>query len=89
MRQLTSTVTSKGQTTIPIEVRRLLGLRPRDKVAFVVDGGEVRVVKIGSVVERTRGALKSNLPPLTAKQLREEAERAIADSTMERSGFRT
>ena len=32
----TSTLTSKGQVTIPTDVRRLLGLKPGDQVAFVV-----------------------------------------------------
>jgi hypothetical protein len=36
-----------------------------------------------SVVERTAGIFKSDLPPLTAIEMREFAERAIADSAME------
>ena len=36
MRQL-STMTSKGQVTIPVEMRRRLGLSPSDKVEFEMD----------------------------------------------------
>jgi AbrB family looped-hinge helix DNA binding protein len=44
MREITSTVTSKGQVTIPVEIRRHLGLSPSDKVAFVIGkGGKVEV----------------------------------------------
>jgi AbrB family looped-hinge helix DNA binding protein len=32
-----ATITSKGQITIPIEVRRQLHLKPGDRVDFVVD----------------------------------------------------
>src|SRR5947208_16995047 len=35
-RQLPSTITSKGQVTIPAEVRRLLGVGTSDKVAFQI-----------------------------------------------------
>jgi len=34
-----SRVSSKGQVTIPLEVRRRLGLRTGDRVDFVEDGG--------------------------------------------------
>ncbi len=41
-----STVTSKGQVTIPKEVRRALGIRQGSRVAFVAKDGrcELRVV---------------------------------------------
>jgi antitoxin PrlF len=35
----TATMTSKGQITVPIEVRRRLGLRQGDRVAFDVEDG--------------------------------------------------
>ena len=85
MRELRSTLTSKGQVTIPVEVRRLLGLEPRDKVAFVVDDGQVRVERAGSVVERTAGIFKSGLPPLSAEEMRRVAEELIAEAAEERS----
>lgn len=34
-----STVSSKGQVTIPLEVRQRLGLREGDRVEFVFDEG--------------------------------------------------
>lgn len=36
-----STLTRKGQTTVPKEVRELLRLSPRQKIAFVVEEGKV------------------------------------------------
>jgi antitoxin PrlF len=35
----TATMTSKGQITVPIEVRHRLGLRQGDRVAFDVEDG--------------------------------------------------
>jgi len=41
MKEIISTVTSKGQVTIPAEVREYLGIKTHDKIAFVIeqDGG--------------------------------------------------
>ena len=44
MREITSKLTSKGQLTLPVEIRRHLGVGPKDKVAFVVqEDGTVQV----------------------------------------------
>jgi AbrB family looped-hinge helix DNA binding protein len=34
-----STISSKGQITVPLEIRRRLGLKEGDRVEFVVDDG--------------------------------------------------
>lgn len=39
MSRQTATVTSKGQITIPREIRRQLGLRAGDRVNFDIEGG--------------------------------------------------
>jgi antitoxin PrlF len=36
-----ATVTSKGQVTVPIEIRNRLGLKEGDRLAFINDGGEI------------------------------------------------
>jgi AbrB family looped-hinge helix DNA binding protein len=38
-------ITSKGQVTIPIEIRERFGLLPDTEVAFEVRGGSVRIKK--------------------------------------------
>ena len=81
-----STVTSKGQVTIPAEIRRILRVLPHDKVAFVVEGDTVRLARRGSVVSQTAGIFKTAQSPLSAEELREEAERAIAEDVVERIG---
>lgn len=41
-----STITIKGQTTLPKDVRAALRLKPGDRVRYMIlDGGEVRIVR--------------------------------------------
>lgn len=84
MTERRTVITRKGQVTIPVEIRRELGLKQGDNVVFTLDEGEVRFVPSGSVVERTAGALKTDGPVLTADELRESAERAMAEEAVER-----
>ena len=79
-----TTVTRKGQVTVPVEIRRALGLKEGDKVIFTLDGNEARLVRTGSVVAATAGAIRSHSPPLSAEELREVAEQAIAEDVVER-----
>lgn len=45
-------VMSKGQVTIPKEVRKVLGVQSGDKVTFIVDGTTVRVVNAAQYAMR-------------------------------------
>lgn len=53
-------VTQKGQVTIPLDVRRALGIQPGSEVEFDVDerGARMRVGRdlIGGEIARMRGA---------------------------------
>src|SRR4051812_6478783 len=40
---VTAKVTSKGQLTLPVELRRELGIEPGDTVAFTITGGTAEV----------------------------------------------
>jgi AbrB family looped-hinge helix DNA binding protein len=48
-----SAVTSKGQITIPVDVRRAMGLKAQDRVVFTLlpDGSTVMRAKSRSLVE--------------------------------------
>lgn len=69
-------------------IRRLLGVSSHDQVAFFVENDQVRLkaTRPRGVVESTTGALQGDEPPLSAEQLREAAERAIAEAAVERQG---
>lgn len=36
-------ITTKGQITIPVEIRKKLHLKPGDKVLFIEEGGKITV----------------------------------------------
>ena len=48
-------ITSKGQVTIPIEIREQLGLLPNTEGEFAVDRGAVRMTKASRSSARSRG----------------------------------
>jgi AbrB family looped-hinge helix DNA binding protein len=54
----TSTITSKGQTTIPGEIRRLLKLKAGDRVEFLVEAdGKVVLVPVTVDARELKGLL--------------------------------
>jgi AbrB family looped-hinge helix DNA binding protein len=48
-------ITSKGQVTIPIEIREKTGLLPGTEVDVELDGGTVRIVRAANPRRETRG----------------------------------
>ena len=75
----TATVTSKGQITIPREVRQALGLRPGDRVAFRLrDDGTVAVEPETVDVRTLRGSLKSRVHGVSVADMDRAIRRAAA-----------
>lgn len=62
--QKQATITSKGQITVPCEVRRALGVRTGDKLLFESDGQGMRVrpVRSQSAFSKYRGIGNSGIP---------------------------
>ena len=58
----TSTITSKGQTTIPKEIRDYLGVKPRERIAFDIVAGKVLVRRASLSMAELAGSLKSTVP---------------------------
>jgi AbrB family looped-hinge helix DNA binding protein len=50
-------ITSKGQVTIPQQVREQSGLLPHTEVEFVVEPTGVRIIKVPQARRATRGAI--------------------------------
>lgn len=69
-----STITSKGQTTLPGPVREALGVGPGDRVRYFILDNDVRILPVRPV-SRLFGILKYDGPPVTLKDM----ERAIAE----------
>ena len=77
-------MTSKGQITVPVEVRRALGLQAGSKVEFVrtEQGDYELVVKTGSIRD-----LKGMLPPPEVPVTIEQMNEAVAHGAAEGAGL--
>ena len=73
-----STVTSKGQTTLPKTVRTALGVGPGDRIRYVVVDDGVKILPLRPVA-RLFGAFGHDGPPASL----EDMERAIAEGAGE------
>ncbi len=79
MRDLETTVTQKGQVTIPAEIRARLGLKPRDRVRFEVQGDVATLRPVPSKVLRWYGSVAPKERPEDFREIREEFERGVAE----------
>ena len=79
MRALETTLTQKGQVTIPQEIRAQLGLKPKDKVIFEVEGEVARIRRAGSKALRWYGAVTPRERPEDFRKVREEFEAGVAE----------
>jgi AbrB family looped-hinge helix DNA binding protein len=75
VKEITSTITSKGRVTIPAEVRKRLRLGPHAIVSFVLeDDGTVRLVApLYSAVASLSGAAGKLEKPLSWQEVRDIA----------------
>lgn len=67
----TATLTSKGQTTIPKEIRDGLGMKPGDRISFTLmpDGTVIMRVKRKSVMELAGALHKKGRKTVPIEQL--------------------
>lgn len=76
---LHSTVTKKGQTTIPGEVRKALRIKPGDRLAYSVEDDHA-TIRVHGGTRALKGALASNKGRgLSFAQIREAAAKAARD----------
>ncbi|TQE98579.1 MAG: AbrB/MazE/SpoVT family DNA-binding domain-containing protein [Spiribacter salinus] len=75
-----TTLTGKGQVTLPKALRERLRLSPGDRIEFVIqDDGSVRLlVKQGSL-HRLRGALPGPERPVSLEEMDEAIRKGSAD----------
>ena len=84
MKEIVASITQRGQVTIPVEVQRILGAKPRGKIAFQIEGNQVRLAPVRFTLESVYGSVEPlNRPELfdeislIAKE--EKARRTIAE----------
>jgi len=84
MKQITASITQRGQVTIPAEVRRLLGIAPGGQVVFVIEGSHVRLVAPRFTFETAYGSVTplnrpENFKRLVREAMEEHAEKVVRE----------
>ena len=80
-------VTEKGQVTIPVEIRRKLGIEPRDRVSFHVEKDRVYLT-VEETVESVYGAVSPRQRPEDFQALRDVAFEEHVRETIKEMGAR-
>ena len=84
-----ATVTSKGQLTLPKQVRDQLHLKPHDRVVVITEGDRAILRPIHGTILGLKGILhRKGMKPIDFRKLREKAEAGMAREALERSGIR-
>ena len=65
-------ITSKGQVTIPIEIREKMGLLPDTEVEFKIIGNTVSLKRVESLSKRSRDLLNRIRRKATVKMTTDE-----------------
>jgi AbrB family looped-hinge helix DNA binding protein len=86
-----ATLTSKGQITIPVVVRRKLGLKPGDRIDFVMEAsGEVRLKAKKRPLADLLGILRgSGKKPLSVEEMHDAVLDAAAEDWSRSSSRRS
>lgn len=73
-------LTSKGQMTIPKEVRKALNLKPSEKVIIVVEGNQAVIKPLRGNILDIGGSIRiaDKGKPIDFKKVREEVKKRVA-----------
>ena len=63
MRTVISTITSKGQITLPAAVRQYLRVGDHDQIAFIIEADQIRVQPVDFTLESAYGSVEPNTRP--------------------------
>lgn len=78
----TATLTSKGQITVPKEIRERLHLSTGDRVRFLTDGeGQVVMVPATISINALRGCLPAPTRPVTLAEMDDAIAAGVSDKT--------
>jgi AbrB family looped-hinge helix DNA binding protein len=74
-----ATVTSKGQLTLPKEIRTALGVGPGDRVAFRIhEDGVITVEPEKLDLQSLRGAIQTKIKGVTIEAMNEAVRRSAS-----------
>ncbi|OPX36754.1 MAG: hypothetical protein B1H13_13925 [Desulfobacteraceae bacterium 4484_190.3] len=76
-------LTSKGQITVPKEVRKALNLKPSEKVIVVVEGDQAVLKPLKGNILDIGGSVKipDNEKPVDFRKIREKVRKKVAEKT--------
>ena len=78
-----STVTSKGQTTIPKKIRELLALKPNDKLFYIIEEDKVMLKPLQGNILELKGIVASNKKSSDPHKIRKAALKKISKKIVE------
>lgn len=71
--EFTSSVSPKGQITLPAEIRRRLGIKPKGRVVITIKDGVVMIAPLTSRLERYFMSAPALKRPMSWSELTEAA----------------
>lgn len=80
---LQSTITRKGQTTIPKEIRVLLKLKPNDKIFYLIEGDNVILKPLHGDILDLRGSVPTKESPSDFDAIIESTKRRVSTKIVE------
>jgi AbrB family looped-hinge helix DNA binding protein len=78
-----SVLTSKWQTTIPKDIRNLLGLNPNDKILYLIEGKRVVLKPLKGNILDLRGSVRTKEKPVDFGKLRHNTKKKVARKIVE------
>ena len=70
----TATVSSKGQITLPMAIRKQLGIEPGSEISFEADNEQL-IIRLEKPISAYRGILKPYLPADFDTEIPKEKDR--------------
>ena len=75
-----SKITSKGQTTIPIDVRERLGLKEGDQISFIfAKDGSIKIEKRASALDVLGTLYDPDRKPISVEEMNEASDKAMIE----------
>jgi antitoxin PrlF len=79
------TITTKGQVTIPVEIRRLLGVKANDQIRFRIIEGKVEIEPVSMTLEETFASVTPIQRPENFSELRAIAREERIDRVLQKT----
>jgi len=76
---MVTTITSKGQITLPKKIRDMLNLRPGQRVEFIMDSqGNIRMIPLKFSITELKGMVPRPQKAVTLEEMNEAIEKEAA-----------